>query len=158
MDLELTASTGEVHRLKSEYVEAIGIQTQLVRDIPRESQTSTLALTLGNMAQNEVEISGSGHTARMNIHKARTLSKALGHLKLVNWCDSMEAALNMREGALQAAKASLQKCATVAWARDPEVTTYCLGRLAESDATTNDPSSRWPMVFLAYSLDRKSVV
>jgi tetratricopeptide (TPR) repeat protein len=152
-DRELVSCIAQVHQLKSEYAEAIKIQSEMLRDISIVQNPSPYALALLNIAQMDLESGAPRHTVQRDIDMARTLVTAAGHMKLIIACDGIQGALDMREGNLLAAKELFQKCVA---AGNNESTTYCLSRLADTCHWSGiELPSTWTTVFLGYSLKAK---
>ncbi|KAJ7223418.1 hypothetical protein GGX14DRAFT_658096 [Mycena pura] len=147
----------EIHRAKSEYSEARNIQTWILHNTPIDQNPSHHALALINLAQIDVETSASRHDVQKNIDTAYGLYKAIGHVRMLGICDSIQGALDLREGNLLAARALFQTRLSLTWGKDVESYTYCLEKLSDSRRWTasNHNSSTWTFTLLVHSLKLK---
>ncbi|KAJ6586328.1 hypothetical protein DFH09DRAFT_1432145 [Mycena vulgaris] len=146
----IMTSQADVHQLKSEYVEARNIHTEILRNVSAKQDPYQHALALLNIAQIDVEISVS-EEAQRNIDAANSLFSTVGIPAGMMFCDTIQAALWLRKGDLTTAEKLFQKCLKFAWERDNDIVSYCLERLVD----VHHRSSTWSIIFLAYSIKLK---
>ncbi|KAJ7480754.1 hypothetical protein FB451DRAFT_1446776 [Mycena latifolia] len=128
LDLAIRSNQAEIHRVKSEYVEALNIQTQILHKIEQDPYQGAFALL--NIAQIDVEMNTSKHLVQGNIDKALSTFNAIGDSRAIVYSDATRAALNLREGNYLEAKILFQNCLAFAWGRDQDAVSYCLERLS----------------------------
>jgi tetratricopeptide (TPR) repeat protein len=147
----------EVHQKKSEYVEAHNIQTHLLHDVSREKLPYNHAVALSNIAQIELEIAGFEDVVQQNISTAALLFCKLNHSAGITLCDMLNAALDLQQGKLPAARSLFQKCLRRAWGKDIESVMYCLEKLGavEQWSLTDRTLFTWPVTFLVNSFKLK---
>jgi tetratricopeptide (TPR) repeat protein len=147
----------EVHRCKSEYVEARNIQIQNLHDSSMDLSPYHHALALSNIAQIDVEIGGSEDDIQQNIGKAALLFHRFNYSIGLAWCDMYRAALDVQQGNFSTARSQFQKCLRHTWGNDPEGLMYCLEKLGAVEQWS--PADRilfnWPVVFLVNSFKLK---
>ncbi|KAJ7458477.1 hypothetical protein FB451DRAFT_1507671 [Mycena latifolia] len=154
LDHGLMTGQAEVLRLKSEYLEARDIHTQVLHELFIGQETFQHALALSNIAEIDVEIGASKQNVQANIDTGKSIFTTVGHSMAVTFCDTIKAALDMREGNLLAAEALFKKCLKFAWGRDTHMVGYCLERLGDVQKWNAGvrASSNWTFVFLVHSL------
>ncbi|KAJ7457771.1 hypothetical protein FB451DRAFT_1372421 [Mycena latifolia] len=130
LDDDIMNSEAEVHRLKSEYVEARKIQTQIMHHCTIAENPYGHAIALLNIALIDVEIGGLSYEVHNNLATARQL---IGHSKGFSriWCDIVKATLDTKEGDFPKAQDLFQRSVTTAWGKDAEIVSYCLERLGD---------------------------
>jgi tetratricopeptide (TPR) repeat protein len=141
-----------VHRCKSEYVEALDIQTQILQEC---SVDYDHALALLNIAGISVEIGASDHDVKCNLEGAYILFHKINFLNQLVWCDIYRAVLDLRQGNLSAARGGFQSCLRSTWGKYPEATTYCLEKLASEGGPVHRASSPCAVTFLVHSIKCK---
>ncbi|KAF8149203.1 hypothetical protein K438DRAFT_1779397 [Mycena galopus ATCC 62051] len=152
-DLFIRGNLAEVHRLKSEYVEAQRIRTQIL-EIGKDRHPFEYAWTLMCLATIGVATGEPEHDLRMNISTAKSIFQDLGHSEM--YCDIILADIELREGNLDIAMAYLQNCLYPLEGDSAEYTSWSLERLANGSCwNAADWVSRWATVFLAHSLKLK---
>ncbi|KAJ7477684.1 hypothetical protein FB451DRAFT_192095 [Mycena latifolia] len=146
----------ELLQLKSEYIEARNLQTQILHNVSKQGLHEH-AMALLNIALIDVESGGSRDAIQNNIDMAYLSFRARGYWTGMEQCDMVGAALAMREGDLSAAYALLRKCLQSAWGTATEGVTYCLERLGEFChwRTVHHSASTWTVTFLVHSLKTK---
>ncbi|KAJ7137053.1 hypothetical protein C8R44DRAFT_948811 [Mycena epipterygia] len=150
-DHTVMVNLAEVHRQKSEYLEARCIHVEIAQETSPQQDPDNHALALQNIAEVDIMIGADALEVRQNLDNARILFNSLGFIKAVNQCEVMLACLNLREGDILLANESLQQCLNAAWGNDYETMSYCLERLADVDRWTshnlNWPST-WTVLYL----------
>ncbi|KAJ7482607.1 hypothetical protein FB451DRAFT_1170470 [Mycena latifolia] len=149
----------EVHLLKSEYVEAQIIHTQILHNplIEQHSDPYRHALSLVTMAQIDVEVGASRDKVHRNIDTAKQLFSHAGSSIGPILCDITTAALYLNEVDLLKAKSLFQTCLRSMWGKYTEIVSYCLERLANASlwVSMDLASSNWTVTFLVHSLKSK---
>jgi tetratricopeptide (TPR) repeat protein len=156
LDCVLINDQAEVHKLKSEYVEARDIQSRLLQQVPTDQDPVHHAYTLLNIAEIDVSIGASEYNVERNIEAARKHFSIMGHVNEVMMCDTILADLYLREGKVLAAESLLEKCLKSSFNVEPQVTSYCLERLGDvSRWNTSGTASSWTTVYFLHSLKFK---
>ncbi|KAJ7482625.1 hypothetical protein FB451DRAFT_1442105 [Mycena latifolia] len=149
----------EVHLLKSEYVEAQIIHTQILRNplIEQHSHPYRHALSLVTMAHIDVEVGASRDKVHRNIDTAKQLFSHAGSSRGPILCDITTAALYLNEVDLLKAKNLFQTCLESIWGKDTELVTYCLEKLGNASlwVAMDHVPSNWTVIFLVHSLKSK---
>ncbi|KAJ6603313.1 hypothetical protein DFH09DRAFT_392986 [Mycena vulgaris] len=141
----------EAHVLRSEYVEAHSIYTEIVQKTSNEKDPWHHALGLVRIAKIDVVTGIAEHHVHLNLDKAR---KIISGITSLAYCDIVRADLYLREGDHRTAKAIFQTYLSSSWGKDAENLTYCLERVADVDRWSIpdfDWSARWAVVYLAYA-------
>ncbi|KAJ7025857.1 hypothetical protein C8F04DRAFT_1298620 [Mycena alexandri] len=143
---------GEVHKFKSEYVEAHNIQNMILQGTANDNQRQVFSLI--SIAESEVLIGVSKTEIQKKIEASQVMFGASRNPVFTTACDIILADLNLREGD----RSSLLFCKCLQFARGKysEAVSYCLERLADINCWEGcyHPTS-WPAVFLANSLKAK---
>ncbi|KAJ7493856.1 hypothetical protein FB451DRAFT_1164723 [Mycena latifolia] len=157
LDLVIMNTKAEAHRLKSEYIEAHNIQTQILRIISIEQEPYHYASALLNIAQLDVEMSASKQDVQRNIDMAHSGFTAINLRMALTNCDAVRAALALRQGNLLVAKTLFEQSLGCAWGQDGETVTYCLERLSDVHQwkPVGQTSYTWTVTFLVYALRNK---
>jgi tetratricopeptide (TPR) repeat protein len=145
----------EVHKLKSEYVEARDIHSGLLHEAPKHEDSYHQGLALLNIAEIDVSIGASEHDVQRNIEAARKEFTTIGRIDVLTMCETILADLYLREGNVIAAESLLQKCMRFT-RTEPQIISYCLERLGDV-SRWNVPhcGSSWTTVYLLHSLKFK---
>jgi tetratricopeptide (TPR) repeat protein len=147
----------EVHRCKSEYVEARIIQIHILHDSPADHNPYSHAIALLNIAQIDVEAGGPEHDVWGNIDAAGMIFERVNYSTGLAYCEMFRAALDIREGRQSAARRLFEKCLQSAWGKDPEAVKYCLEKVGAGDqwGPGNQMSFLWTVTFLVHSVKSK---
>ncbi|KAJ7042193.1 hypothetical protein C8F04DRAFT_1229937 [Mycena alexandri] len=139
-------SLPEVHKLKSDYVEAHNIRNEILQETPNDRYHQALALM--NIAEIEVLM------VQKKIEGSQVIFRAIGNAMVTIACDTVQADLDLRDGDLSTTL--FCKCLQLGWGKYSEAVSYCLERLADMNRWegSHHPTS-WPAVFLANSLKAK---
>jgi tetratricopeptide (TPR) repeat protein len=153
VDRNVMTSQAEVHKLKSEYIEASKIHTQILQEISRDRDPYHRGLALLNVAEIQVIIGIPKNDVQKNIDTAKSIFENMGDHRLMMACDCFQADLNLREGFMEDAKAVFCQSLRASWRMDSDLVGYCLERLADvSKWDTSHCTSSWTTVFLVHSL------
>jgi tetratricopeptide (TPR) repeat protein len=154
LDNYIRTTQAEVHRLKSEYVEAHHIQLCIRQDFSADQNPYEHALALLNIAQIEVEVRGSVQAVQQNINTAAGLFQKINFSAGITYCDMLRAALDVQAGNFLGARTLFQKCLRSTWGKDHEAVTYCLEKLSSVSqwSAADQTSSPWPVVLLVHSV------
>jgi tetratricopeptide (TPR) repeat protein len=149
----ITTNQAEVHRCKSEYVEARNIQIHLLHDTPVDQDTYYHALALINIAQIDVEIGGFKDSVQQNIRTAAILFQRINYSVGLTWCDLFRAAVDVQQHDFSAGQSRFQKCLRHTWGKDSETLLYCLEKLGDVEqwCPTDKILFPWPVTLLVYS-------
>jgi hypothetical protein len=157
MDGAIMTTLAEVHRAKSEYVDARNIHIELLLNLSSEQEAYQSALALTNIALIDVEIGGSKQDVQEKLNTAQSLFTAVDFTLGRIFCDLYQAFLEAREGDLLTSRTHIQQCLALAWGKDTEIVTECLQALGDFNlwSTMNHSSQVWTVTFLAHSLKQK---
>ncbi|KAJ6472244.1 hypothetical protein DFH09DRAFT_1476015 [Mycena vulgaris] len=149
LDTGIMSTQAEIHKFKSEYVEARNIETKLLHRNPIEILSMGHAGTLLNMAELDVLLGASTDQVQRNIDAAKSIFNSINRFfEMI--CDATMGALHLREGNLQSAKSLFQKCLSSSWGNHGELVNYCLERLGDRHLwDSKDPS--WTIVYLLHA-------
>jgi tetratricopeptide (TPR) repeat protein len=143
-------SQAEVHKSKSEYNEAHQIQTQILCEA-MDCDTYTHAFALLNLAEISVSIGAPRDNIEKTIENARHMLQTTLEMTM---CDTILAALYLREGETATAMTLFKRCLK-SWEHQ-EVKSYCLERLANVNSwDAVNQMSTWTTVFLVHALRSK---
>ncbi|KAJ7112261.1 hypothetical protein C8R44DRAFT_932850 [Mycena epipterygia] len=153
MDYRVICGLAEVHRVKSEYVEAHSIHIQLFQNACGQQDQFYIAYCLLNIAELDVMVGVDTIKVQHNLHNAKTTFSTLGLAPLVNQCKRILADLHLREGNEMVAETLFQQCLAMG-RNDSETMSYCLERLADISCWTsinNNQLERWPVIYLVHA-------
>ncbi|KAJ7482585.1 hypothetical protein FB451DRAFT_1364581 [Mycena latifolia] len=157
LDMQLLSTQAEVHLVKSEYVDACRIHTQILHAAPIEQNPNAHAFALLTMAEIGVEICALRDEVHRNIDAAKQLFNSTGYSIGFIFCDTITAALYVNEKDLLRAKNLFQACLRSTWGQYTEAVTYCLERLGNASIwyAIDSASYNWTATFLAHSIKVK---
>ncbi|KAJ6592099.1 hypothetical protein DFH09DRAFT_1273302 [Mycena vulgaris] len=145
LDSGIMNTQAEIHKFKSEYVEARNIRTKLLHGRPIELVPMKHAFSLLNIAELDVLLGAPTDKVQRNINTAKSIFNSIPYLVGEMMCDATMGILHLREGNLQSAKSLFQKC--LSWANYAELGTYCLERLGDRSLWDSIDQS-WTIVYL----------
>jgi tetratricopeptide (TPR) repeat protein len=146
----------EGHKLRSEYIEAYNIQSQILQEAPVDQDPHVHAFALLNLVEIDLSIGIPKDDLQSNIDAAKSLSDKMQDNRLLTACDCYQADLNLQEGDILGAKTLFCKCLRATWGKDAGLVTYCLEKLGDVNHwNTSYHEISWTIVFLAYSLKSK---
>ncbi|KAJ7916013.1 hypothetical protein B0H13DRAFT_1871622 [Mycena leptocephala] len=149
-DCNIMNTQAEIHRLKSEYVEARNIHNTILEGTTMQDPYN-YGFALLNVAEIDVLIGAPKNNVQRNCDRAR---KVLETVEGVAMCDIILADLHLREGNSFAAKTILARCLKVTLEYS-QMQTYCLERLGDtSHWGCLHGRLSWTTVFLVHSLKR----
>ncbi|KAJ7457742.1 hypothetical protein FB451DRAFT_1183060 [Mycena latifolia] len=154
LDNYIMGIQAEVHLLKSEYLEARNVQTQIMHCCSIEQNPYQHCVALLSIAQIDVEIGVSRHELSKNLAIASQFFVGMGYPEGVSYCDIVKAAMDVKEGDFLRAICQFQKSLTLAWGHNAEAVSYCLERLGDVCLwpATDDVSYNETVTFLVHSL------
>ncbi|KAJ7923754.1 P-loop containing nucleoside triphosphate hydrolase protein [Mycena leptocephala] len=142
----------EIHRHKSEYVEARSIHIRILEDASIQDPYN-YGFALLSVTEIDVLIGAPKNDVQRNCDTARRLLNTAGNVEGVTLCDIILADLYLMEGNSLAAQTTFKRCLRVAL--DSQIQTYCLERLGDmSRWGCLYGMSSWTTVFLVHSLKR----
>ncbi|KAJ7042291.1 hypothetical protein C8F04DRAFT_1295353 [Mycena alexandri] len=142
----------EVHKAKSEYVEAHSIQNQILQATANDNDQQGFCLM--NIAEIEVLMGVSKTEIQKKIEASRVIVRVNHNAILTIACDTIQADLDLRDGDLSSTL--FCECLQRGWGKHSEAVSYCLERLSDINRWEgSDHPTSWPAVFLAYSLKAK---
>ncbi|KAJ7457747.1 hypothetical protein FB451DRAFT_1183067 [Mycena latifolia] len=153
LDDLIMGTQAEVHLLKSEYLEARSIHTQILHNCSIEQNPYQHAGALLNIAQIDVEIGVVGHELGKNLYTASQFFGRVGYSMAITFCDIVQTAMYVNEDILTA-KSQFRQSLTLTWGKSAEAVSYCLEKLADVCLWTGtDPISyNASVIFLVHSL------
>ncbi|KAF8193174.1 hypothetical protein K438DRAFT_1761882 [Mycena galopus ATCC 62051] len=153
LDYGIMVQQAEVHKNKSEYVEARNIHSSLLEEVSIHQVPFQHAFALLNIAEIDVSIGAPKQNVQRNIQTATKLFN--GRLQVM-MCDIVLADLHLREGNMLAAEDLLVKYIKSSLGHDNGIMSYCLERLGDvSRWKVPDRSSSWTTVYFVHSLKFK---
>ncbi|KAJ7457424.1 hypothetical protein FB451DRAFT_1509702 [Mycena latifolia] len=157
VDGGILSDQAEVHLLKSEYVEARGIHTQILRTVSIDQYPYAHATALLNIAQIDVELGTLSDGVHRNLDTAKQLFSCMRYSMGFILCDMFMAALNVNEGDLLKASSLFQTCLESAWGNETQAISYCLEKLGNASLwlAVDHASYHWTVTFLVHSLKLK---
>jgi tetratricopeptide (TPR) repeat protein len=128
----LVSDLAEVHRFKSEYLDARNIHIQRLDNISMQQNPYDYGFCLLNISEIDVEIDTSKDEMQNNIQTAGQLFGAeAANSREMAFRDMIQASLDLREGNFLAAKTGFRNCLESTWGSHVESRTYCLEKLAD---------------------------
>jgi tetratricopeptide (TPR) repeat protein len=156
LDHDIMNSQAEIHRLKSEYVEAHSIHTRILEGTTIQDPYS-YGLALVNIAEIDGLIGSPKDDVQRNCDRARKILDTLGNAEGVTMCDIILADLHLREGNPLIAQTILKRCLKVTLYS--QLQTYCLEQLGDTSCWgCLHGMLSWATVFLVHSFKRKEKV
>ncbi|KAJ7457763.1 hypothetical protein FB451DRAFT_1509051 [Mycena latifolia] len=152
LNLSIMTVQAEVHLLKSEYLEARNMQTQIMHNCSIEQNPYQWGIALLSIAQIDVETGVSRHEVSKNLATARHLCGAIQFPNGSGWCGLVKATWDMKEGDFLAAKCQFHKSLTLSWGEPTEIVSYCLEGLADVSTAMDHVSHNETVSFLVHSL------
>ncbi|KAJ7131130.1 hypothetical protein C8R44DRAFT_904164 [Mycena epipterygia] len=154
MDHSVMNGLAEVHRVKSEYVEAHRIHIELFQNTSAQQDPFSHAYALLNIAELDVMIGVDTLKVQHKLDNAKAIFITLGMARSVIQCETILADLHLREGNEMVARPLFQQCLDTVWGNDNQAISYCLERLADIGrwtSTIEDPLYRWPVIYLVHA-------
>ncbi|KAJ7482568.1 hypothetical protein FB451DRAFT_1442001 [Mycena latifolia] len=157
LDTFILNNQAEVHLLKSEYVDACRIHTQILHAAPIEQNPHGHAFALLTIAQIDVEVGAFRDKVHRNIDTAKEIFSHVAYAIEPTLCNMVTAALHLNEGDLPKATGLFKPCLRSVWGKYPEAISYCLERLGNASLwlAMDHASSNWTVIFLVHSLKLK---
>jgi tetratricopeptide (TPR) repeat protein len=144
----------EIHRHKSEYVEARSILISILETTSIQDPYS-YGFALLSVAEIDVMIGAPKDDVQRNCDIARRMLNTIGYVLGVVLCDVILADLYLREGDSLLAQTIYERCFKSSF-KSSEITTYCLERLGDASCWGDLVGmSSWTVIFLVNSLKRK---
>ncbi|KAJ7880648.1 hypothetical protein B0H13DRAFT_2541327 [Mycena leptocephala] len=153
MDYALLNSQVGIHEDKTEYAEAYNILTEILNST--ELGPYRHAITLINLAALEIRMGTVTEVVQRRSEEAKAKFKEVGYTRLLDWCDTILADLDLREGNILPAKETFQETLKSSRGKDEELVTYCLDRLGDGRHWGNQDMSTWTTVFFIHALKTK---
>jgi tetratricopeptide (TPR) repeat protein len=155
LDYHIMNTQAEIHRLKSEYVEAHSIHNTILEGTAIQDP-HTYGLALVNVAELDVMIGGPKGDVQKNCDTARKIFHTIGYAAGVTMCDIILANLYLREGDALTAKNIFERCIKLTVGANREILSSCLEQLGDASRWgALDGMSSWTTIFLVNSLKRK---
>jgi tetratricopeptide (TPR) repeat protein len=155
MEYQIMIHQAEVHKLKSEYVEARNIHSELLREVSKTQDFYHHTFTLLNIAEINVAIGTPTQIVQRDIQTARKIFNTRELHMEVMMCETTLADLYLRDGNIQAAEKLLNK-AIRSTTPHPQIIPYCLERLGDVTRWNVSPCPlSWTTVYFVYALKFK---
>ncbi|KAJ7131112.1 hypothetical protein C8R44DRAFT_731378 [Mycena epipterygia] len=151
-DHSVMNALAEVHRMKSEYLEAHSIHT-VVQNTSAQQDPLPHVYTLLNIAELDIMIGVDTLEVQHKVDNAKAIFSTLRIARSVNQCEMILGDLHLREGNEMVAKPLFQQCLNAAWGNDNQTITYCLEKLADISCWTSTADHllyRWPVIYLVH--------
>ncbi|KAJ7816036.1 hypothetical protein B0H13DRAFT_1923807 [Mycena leptocephala] len=130
LDHLIMGSLAEAQMCKSEYEDARNIRTQILRESPVEQDIYGHAAALLSIAQLDLFIGAPGYDVQKKLDTAKILFDMIESPRLRQWCDVIEADLNLREGDMLTAENCLEQ-PQILRGRHTDIVSYCLEKLGD---------------------------
>ncbi|KAJ6521135.1 hypothetical protein DFH09DRAFT_1287227 [Mycena vulgaris] len=150
IDSEIMGMQAEIHKVKSEYVEARNIRTKILHRCPIELVPLDHAFSLLNMAELDVLLGAPTEQVQRTIDTARSIFNSVSFVIYEMMCYATMGALHLREGNLQSAKSLFHKCLSSSWGKHAELVNYCLDKLGDRSLWDSTDQS-WTIVYLVHA-------
>ncbi|KAJ7907814.1 hypothetical protein B0H13DRAFT_2499911 [Mycena leptocephala] len=158
LDHAIMNSQAELHRNKSEYLEARNIHTQILKEALSKQDQYMRGAALVNIAEVNVSIGTAKNDVQRDIDAANSIFNTVGEGRLRQYCVVAQAYLNLRENDQLTTKVLLCEALTCTWGKDNDIVSLCLEKLGDPgcwSASHPSESSAWTTVFLAHSVKSK---
>jgi tetratricopeptide (TPR) repeat protein len=152
LDHSIMTNQAEIHKLKSEYVEARSIHFRILQDTSVDQNFYAYGLALLNVAEIDVTIGAPKEDVQSVYEKAKKILSTHNLIQVV-MCDTILADLYLREGNFLPAKTLFESCLKSS-VTQPEIMSYCFERLGDV-SRWNAHVSSWTTVFLVHSVRQK---
>jgi tetratricopeptide (TPR) repeat protein len=144
----------EIHLMKSEYLEAHSIQSQILRECPLHWDPPNHAFALLNLAEIGLSINAPKHAVQQDIERAKKIFILSELIVEIAVCDMPLADLHLREGDISTAKTLFKTCLRAC--NHSQIKSYCLERLGNTRHWgASGQMSSWTTVYLAHSIKFK---
>ncbi|KAJ7799887.1 hypothetical protein B0H14DRAFT_3156281 [Mycena olivaceomarginata] len=154
LDHETMSIQAQVHKYRSEYIEAHNINTLILEETSMEQDPINhgYALLVDALIDTFLGVSKEGIQKKLDV-AAGIFSPIRFHLG-APMCDSISAILLLNQGNTVAAKLLLEKCLESFYGHHPGMVLHCLELLSDMSRWHNAPNwqPNWPTVFLVHSL------
>ncbi|KAJ7793286.1 hypothetical protein B0H13DRAFT_1935504 [Mycena leptocephala] len=127
----------EIHKFKSEYVEARNIHFMILQETSVDQDSYTYGIALLNVAEIDVLIGAPMEDVQGVYEKAREIFSTQNLVTEVVMCDTILADLHLREGNFLTAKTLFERCLKSSF-RHSETISYCLERLGSASRWSAD--------------------
>ncbi|KAJ7806672.1 hypothetical protein B0H13DRAFT_1929509 [Mycena leptocephala] len=155
LDHSIMNSQAEIHKLKSEYVEACSIHSRILQETSVTQDFDAYGFALLNVAEIDVLIGAPTEDVQGFCEKAREIFSTRNLVTEVMMCDVILADLYLREGNLLEAKVLFENCLKSSF-KHPQIMSYCLERLGNASCWGfSNWMSGWTTVFFVHSVRQK---
>ncbi|KAF8183074.1 hypothetical protein K438DRAFT_1767131 [Mycena galopus ATCC 62051] len=145
-DLLNMNTEAEAHRMKSEYIEAHNINTQLLHGAPGIDY----AWALLNIAELDVVMGTPKDEIQLKVCTAKSIFKTFSLVAELTYADIVLANLDLREGNFPEAQKTFKTHVAPNSETNAEIITLCLQRLGDFCCWAAPWTTTWTTVFLAY--------
>jgi tetratricopeptide (TPR) repeat protein len=154
LDHSIMNTQAEIHRLKSEYVEAHSIHTRILEGTTIQDPFR-YSFALLSVAEIDVLIGAPKDDVQRNCDRARKMLDTVGNVEGATMCDITLADLYLREGNSLAANTIFERCLKVSL-ESSQIQTHCLEQLGNTSYWGDfDGMSSWTFIYLVNSLKKK---
>ncbi|KAJ7880160.1 hypothetical protein B0H13DRAFT_1891878 [Mycena leptocephala] len=155
LDGSIMVTQAEIHKFKSEYVEARSIHTSLPDRIYADQNIYDHSFALLNIAEIDVSLGAPKDDVQRSCDTAKRMFNTTGFSPGVVMCETILADLYLREGNMLNAKNLLKSCIRSS-SGNSDIISYCLERLGNASRWgAPNLMSKWTTVFLVHSVRRK---
>ncbi|KAJ7443383.1 hypothetical protein FB451DRAFT_1149734 [Mycena latifolia] len=154
LDHQIMATQANAHSQKSEYTEAHSVFTTIANNASPNSDPSSHALSVINIATIDLMTGKPEADVQKNIRKATEILTAMRFPLGIDYCRIVLADLKLRERDISHAKELFQAGLNSQWGKNAEAVAYTLARLADVTCWPSAEikwSSSWQVVYLAHS-------
>ncbi|KAJ7349609.1 hypothetical protein DFH08DRAFT_806959 [Mycena albidolilacea] len=159
LDQSITISEGEVYLMKSEYIEAHKIHTQIVRAAANEGG-NTYAFSLLNICMIDVILGVAEDSVHRNMQKVKKIYNDMGYARGLGYCEIILGDLALRQNNLLKARTLFQKCLWTFWGNTTEAVSHCLEKLADPGNWHHNVGwvHQWPVIYFTHSLQKNETL
>ncbi|KAJ7839753.1 hypothetical protein B0H13DRAFT_1911075 [Mycena leptocephala] len=155
LDHFLMITQAEIHKCKSEYVEARNIHFRILQETSVIQDPYTYGIASLNVAEIDVTIGAPKEDVQSVYEKAREIFCMHNLAMHITMCDTILADLYLREQNLLEAKTLFERC-LILYVGHSEIMSYCLERLGNASCwDVANWMSGWTTVFLVHSVKQK---
>ncbi|KAF8196258.1 hypothetical protein K438DRAFT_2122327 [Mycena galopus ATCC 62051] len=147
---QIRENQGEIHLLKSEYMEARNIYCQIVETTMEQNSLSHAGALL-NIGFIDTMIGGAEEAIYHNLKAAREIWGS-DNFEDILFCDIVQAIMEHRQEKFDSAEVKFQQCLSFSWGRVFEGVIICLEQLANSMAwPASKRDHKWAIIYLGFA-------
>ncbi|KAJ7794283.1 hypothetical protein B0H14DRAFT_3159142 [Mycena olivaceomarginata] len=151
--LSIMNEQAEIHKLKSEYLEAYNIHVQNLKEMPADQGERNRGYVLLNIADLGVHMGYPTDSVLRNLDAARNIFETPEVIVGLAMCDATLGHFHLHKGEFHEAKMIFEQCIKLWTGKSTQIIFYCLEQLGNVSCWPEKHSmSSWTVLFLALSL------